>query len=385
MCGHREIVLQVDICLCQNGTLKFITKMHITNLTNIKLSVALRRARDLTLKVYKGRVASVFCNADCSFAIVIESVIMPKTVWMLLAEISLAASCAVVPAQGGPTPEPGKAIHPRVSDQSSSRPKAEVGNGRKESPIADEPLVATPSSEDEERKAPRITFAEVPARQPESLSMRERLELGATLALVLICYAGAVVAVRAFAKLDRRMQANEAAIEALGESSSAILAGLQGQIAADRPWLTIGIDPYAESAGAFRISMTNRGRRAAEVTSIADRVGILKDQSSLPPEPTYTPEGVRDLTFPKMILPGEVVELQTIGRIDFEWICKSAESRRSVEIAREHIFVYGRVTYRDVISGDSIPHETNWCCKYVTGPNGDKLVKAGPREYNYFT
>ncbi len=301
-----------------------------------------------------------------------------------MAGMALAVCCAIISGQTSSSPagnKPSLAKAPEKSEQKVGTTGQRIDSGGPGEVVPE----AQPSA-DIEHAAPRITFADVPGRQPEVWSLRERIELGATLLAVVVCYAGGIIIFRILSKLERRMQSNEDAMQAVTDASNSILVGVQALMSADRPWLMIGIELHgAADTRAFRVSLTNRGKRAAEVISVADRAGVFPDQSSLPAEPTYTPQGVTKMNPPKMLLPGEVMVLQTISRKDLDWICRTAESRHKVELAQEHVFLHGRVTYVDVIAGDSKRHETNWCCEYVAGPKTDNLTKAGPLEYNYYT
>ena len=51
--------------------------------------------------------------------------------------------------------------------------------------------------------------------------------------------------------------------------------------------------------------------------------------------------------------------------------------------AQDHLFVYGRVTYRDMFTGgESGEHETNWCHEYIYDGGKWSLIAAGSAEYN---
>ena len=49
----------------------------------------------------------------------------------------------------------------------------------------------------------------------------------------------------------------------------------------------------------------------------------------------------------------------------------------------EKIFIYGQISYKDLIERPEGPtYQTSWCCWYIHGRNKSGLVIAGPPQYN---
>jgi hypothetical protein len=60
-----------------------------------------------------------------------------------------------------------------------------------------------------------------------------------------------------------------------------------------------------------------------------------------------------------------------------------AEIRRRDGNDYSVLFYYGRIVYRDVISGKGTEHETCWC--YAFMPQLDRFIATGPEGYNKHT
>ena len=128
--------------------------------------------------------------------------------------------------------------------------------------------------------------------------------------------------------------------------------------------------------------ISNRGRAPAEIISLTDRIAIVGGQECLPHSPEYSEESLKKTTSPLILVPGEFAVIQTFAQNDLDWICKTEESRRRIEIASDQIYLHGRVTYRNLTSqnGDK-PYVTDWCCKYIRDRSNSRLAVTGPPEY----
>jgi hypothetical protein len=84
-----------------------------------------------------------------------------------------------------------------------------------------------------------------------------------------------------------------------------------------------------------------------------------------------------------ILLPGEFMNLKSFCRDDVKALCGSEEAYRRIENWEQRIFLYGKVTYRDLAAPtDRPPHETGWCCRYIHGRQKSGLVMAGSQDYN---
>jgi hypothetical protein len=248
-----------------------------------------------------------------------------------------------------------------------------------------EPEFAGPEAgfTDNKRPVPHITIEDIPPNLPVSWLFNQRIELIINLALLVLVYIGLMIAVRTIAKARRRLQGTEAIVQSLTESASSVLARVEAMMAQERSWLTTKVESSLRSGNGFSIIAQNCGRCPAEIVTLADRIGILANESCLPEIPEYTQHGIREFSAPLTLVPGESKVLQTFSGTDLDWICGSAESRRRIESEQDHLFVYGRVRYRDVIAvGDSRDHETNWCHEYTYDGSRWGLIAAGSAEYN---
>ncbi len=213
--------------------------------------------------------------------------------------------------------------------------------------------------------------------------MNQRVELIVNLTLLALVYIGVMIAIRVLSRIRRRLQETEATVQSLAESTSSMVARVEAMLSVERSWLATKIESSLQSGNGFSIIASNCGRCPAQITAMADRIGILANESLLPETPEYTRHGRREVTAPLMLVPGESTVLQTFSGGDLEWICGSPESRRRIESGQDHLFVYGRVNYRDMFTGgESAEHETNWCHEYIYDGGKWRLIAAGSAEYN---
>jgi hypothetical protein len=211
--------------------------------------------------------------------------------------------------------------------------------------------------------------------------------------LALLGYAGIMVAIQTLRKIERQGKYAEAAADAAAKSadaaarnSEAALLHAQAIINAERPWVLITIVPSRSIENGFTVIATNRGRGPAQVIAAIDETKITVDEAHLPPTPEYKPQD-SDVPFISIILlPGEFMNLKSFCRDDVKPLCGSDEIFRRVENWEERIFLYGKVTYRDLAAPADMPaHETGWCCRYIHGRQKSGLVMAGSHEYNLHT
>jgi hypothetical protein len=205
---------------------------------------------------------------------------------------------------------------------------------------------------------------------------------GAELILVVLGYAAVLLALRTLKYIQRQIDFGVAAAQAALQCANAALESSQAIVDSGRPWIVISVEPFLTMENGFKVMATNRGRTPARIIAKADCAMIAPDETKLPAVPDYT-AGKSSTPFePIILLPGESAGIRPFRRADVRPLCQSDEQLKRVERWEEKVFVYGAVTYRDLISPlDQPNHETHWCCWYVYGDK-DALVISGPPEYN---
>lgn len=217
-------------------------------------------------------------------------------------------------------------------------------------------------------------------------SLHEKIGWAAELVLVVLGYAGVLMALSLLKKIDRQTAYAEVAAEAASSAAQAALLNAQAILHAERPWILITIEPSRSAENSFSILATNRGRTPARIVSSLERKQILIDEHRLPPNPTYEKRDRNTHQTPVILLPGESTAVLTFSRNDVKGLCDSEERFRRIETWEEKVYLYGRVVYQDLIApAEQQEHETNWCCWYIHGRQSSGLVMAGPPEYNAHT
>jgi hypothetical protein len=241
-----------------------------------------------------------------------------------------------------------------------------------ETPVAPEPVPAP---------APQIIVTAPPAA-PSAWTWHDRVLWGANIVLVILGYVGVLLALKTLKHIQKQTDFGVTAAQAALQCANAALESSQAIVDSGRPWIVITVEPFMTVENGFKVMATNRGRTPARITATADRVKIAPDETKLPPTPDYG-SGKSSIQFePIILLPGESAGIRPVRRADLRALCSSDDEYRKIEKWDQKLFIYGRVTYRDMISPlDQPSHETDWCCWYVFGDR-DALVLAGPPEYN---
>ncbi len=233
------------------------------------------------------------------------------------------------------------------------------------------------------------TAAPAPAPWP----VQDRIAWGANVLLALLGYAGIMLGIQTLKKIERQSKYSESAAEiaaksaeAACKSAEAALLHAQAIINAERPWVLITIVPSRSIENGFTVIATNRGRGPAQVVAASEETRIAIDESHLPSIPEYKTEDAETPFVSIILLPGEFMNLKSFCRDDVKALCGTDEAFRRIENWEERVFLYGRVTYRDLAAPtDRPPHETGWCCRYIHGRQKSGLVMAGSPEYNVHT
>ncbi len=279
------------------------------------------------------------------------------------------------------TPLPGRAQtsganHP--SPALSNSPSAVPGTA---SPTAKPDCSAVPC----EYQPQHMTVANPPAI-PVQWLLRDRITWAANLVLVLLGYAGIMLAVSMLRKIERQTRYAETAAEAAAASAQAALLHAQSIVNAERPWLLVAVEPSLEKENRFTVVAMNRGRTPAQIETTTEHVTIAADETHLPATPTYQDEELGAPRVPIILLPGESTLLKTFSREDARGLCDSEEQFKRVEKWEEKIYIYGKIVYKDLIApAGQQSHETAWCCWYIHGRQKSGLVISGPPAYSQHT
>lgn len=248
--------------------------------------------------------------------------------------------------------------------------------------IVSPPAPEQPSNESCGDRQPPITIS-VPAPAPSPWTLHDRISWGASLVLVVSGYAGIMLAMSTLKKIERQTRATESLAAAAADQAHAAMLNSQAVVHTERPWILISVELALDHENSFTVVATNRGRTPARVVSTTEHTAIVTDETRLPRDPRY-PEKEAEFPFSSMILlPGESTPVTSFSRSDLEKVCESEEIRRRVENWEQKIFIYGRISYKDLIERpEGYSYETCWCCWYIHGRNKSGLVIAGPPHYN---
>jgi hypothetical protein len=236
-----------------------------------------------------------------------------------------------------------------------------------------------------EEQQPRMIVS-LPPPAPVTWSLHDRVLWAAYLLLAILGYVGIMLALSTLKKIERQTVVAEAALSAATQSAQAALLIAQSLIDAERPWITISVEPSRIGENNFNVLATNRGRAPATITETLEFVQVAVEESHLAIVPEYKNEKQAEPPAPVILLPGESVRIKTFGRDDLKGVCKSEETLKRVQSWEEKLFLCGKVVYRDMIAPlDHQLHETTWCCWYIHGRQKSGLVMAGPPRYNLHT
>jgi hypothetical protein len=250
---------------------------------------------------------------------------------------------------------------------------------------------ASPASNDDraggvrDEQQPRIIVANPPPA-PLIWALHDKIAWAANLVLVIVGYAGILLAISLLKKIDRQTGYAETAAEAAAASAQAALLNAQAVLRAERPWILVTVEPSRSVENSFTVMATNRGRTPARIIATADQSRIAIDEKHLPSTPEYKNEKPGAPFTPIILLPGESAAIKPFRREDVKGLCDSEERFKRIETWEEKIYLYGKVLYGDLIApAGSQAHETNWCCWYIHGRQNSGLVIDGPPEYNTHT
>ena len=206
------------------------------------------------------------------------------------------------------------------------------------------------------------------------------------LVLVVFAYVGIWIAISTLKKIERNTKSGEEAAAAAYDAARAAMLHAEAIVKNDRPWILIATEPSPGVANGFTITASNRGRTPARIVAIPHRIDFASDESDLPEVPQYQEASTSAPFVPMILLPGEFAQIATFSRDEVKELCESEEQFTRVENWEEKIFIYGRVTYRDLLSPqDEQIHQSAWCFWYIHGHQNSGMVPAGSSNYNMHT
>jgi hypothetical protein len=301
---------------------------------------------------------------------------------MILRASAMLAMLLAIPQ--APAPVPGQSAGGTGANAQMAPPST--------SPIAPPQVTTSPNAPSDcdgvpcDYPQPRITVANPPPTPATSWPLRDRVSWAASIVLAIVGYFGVILAVSTLKKIERLTQSTEAAAEAAAEAAKAALLNAQAVIDSGRPWLLMTIEPSRTVENSFTVRASNRGRCPANVIASVEQIRIAADEAHLPTSPEYDATRPGIPFTPVILLPGESMVIKSLGRDDMKTLCKTEEAFKRIENWEDKVYLYGKVTYLDLIApADKQTHETRWCCWYIHGRQKSGLVAAGPPEYNLHT
>lgn len=231
---------------------------------------------------------------------------------------------------------------------------------------------------------PRISIS-TPAPAPAPWPWQEKISWAANLILVVLGYAGIMMALTMMRKIERQGKYIEEATHAAAESARVALMLVESKGRAERPWVLISVRPANNDVNGFTVTATNRGRGPARILSMVDETVCALDEKHLDPVPAFKKEPAAPPE-PTILLPEETIELVSFSRSDAKQVCETDERMKRVEDWVEKIYLYGKVVYQDLTAPDDAPAlESSWLCWYIHGRQQSGMVMAGSAVYNRHT
>ena len=216
--------------------------------------------------------------------------------------------------------------------------------------------------------------------------LHDRILLGALLVLVVLGYIGILLAVSTLKKIERNTKSGEEAAAAAYDAARAALVHAEAIVRNERPWILVSIEPSPGVANGFTVTASNRGRTPARIVAMPHKIQFAEDESHLPDVPQYQDSTSAPPFVPVVLLPGEFAQVAAFCRDDVKELCESDEQFAHVENWEEKIYLYGRVTYRDLVSPqDEQIRQSAWCFWYIHGHQNSGMVPAGSSNYNMHT
>jgi hypothetical protein len=293
---------------------------------------------------------------------------------LALAPVCAAAQAAVPPASQatGAASNRNAASTPQQTKTPPANSNAQTGAGAADTDSGNSPA-----------PGPQPIVVTSPETPPAPWTWHDRVLWGAYLVLAILGYVGIMLALRALKRIERHVEVGAATAQAALDASDAALAQSQAIQEAGRPWILITIEPFLTMENSFKVMATNKGKTPARIVGTVDLVGVAPDETHLPAVPVFENEEPGTLLEPVVLLPGESLGIRRFSRSEVKQICKTREELERIELWEDKIFIFGRVTYRDMLEvPDKKLYQTDWCCRYIHGEKDSALVVSGPPKYN---
>jgi hypothetical protein len=225
------------------------------------------------------------------------------------------------------------------------------------------------------------TAAPAPAPWP----WQDRIAWVANILLVLLGYAGIMIAISTLKKIAQQTHYVEAAAMAASESAKAALEHVQAIVRSERPWVLVTVEPSRKVENRFSIMATNRGKGPARILSSLEKITTEVEESRLPETPQLGDAKANAALASVILLPGESTGIGSFGRDEVKTFCETDEKLKRVENWEEMILLYGKILYQDLTATGSEQHETSWCFWYIHGRRNSGMVAAGSAAYHRHT
>ena len=167
-----------------------------------------------------------------------------------------------------------------------------------------------------------------------------------------------------------------------GNTAEAALLSAQAVINAERPWMTITIEPHPTLEGSYFYKITNKGRTPATIVEAYREIEyVAPTPDSLPIPPHYSSP---------MYVPPDNLRVTGEAWDDHPQFKPEGMDMQNVRRSGDHSQVggmgslcfYGQITYTDAFpdrNGKPTSHYTRWC--YVYDVFQKRFSPSGPREY----
>jgi hypothetical protein len=151
-------------------------------------------------------------------------------------------------------------------------------------------------------------------------------------------------------------------------AANAKAAMLNAQVAlnAERPWIVTSAETKQTKMEGIFVDAITHGRTTANIVSQWAGYTIQPNEESLPDEPSYGAHGIK-IAHPFLAFPDQRPFL--IYQYPLYAIRSDATQWKRIIEVKDMLFVFGRLLYTDTLSKDAgkdpVVHETRWCYRYL--------------------
>ena len=197
-------------------------------------------------------------------------------------------------------------------------------------PVGSRALQPTAPVPDPVQPAPQIVVTSPPPA-PAPWSWHDKVLWGVEIVLVVLGYAGVLLALKTLKNIQRQTEFGVSAAQAALQCANAALESSQAIVDSGRPWIVITVEPFLSVDHGFKVMATNRGRTPARILAKADCVKIAKNETELPAPPDYDSGKSATPFEPIILLPGETAGIRPFRRSDVRSHCSSDEQFKRLE------------------------------------------------------